>query len=203
MFWRLHYWTKNLSDINLHLSFCWGTFVLLFEDLLVFLDVTLFFDSLIWRYALMAVLFIPLLSFCQWTNQHAPFLFFFFTYLAVWKEQQLFLVIIVSSVLGDAFVAAHLDYLQYVHSFGFFSDHLELIVIWIWFYSFYEKNLKKIFKDLCVYFAIFVVINFLLYGLVSKRNIKNLGVCWQRFGNFLFVSQHFIWKSARSSIVKI
>ena len=48
----------------------------------------------------------PYYHYANRTNRFAPFLFFFFTYLAV-EGTATFLTIIVSSVLGDAVVAAY------------------------------------------------------------------------------------------------
>lgn len=88
--------------------FLLSTFVLLFESLLVFLDMTLFsniqlsdLNMLLWP-----VYLYPYYHYANRTNRLCSIFYSFFTYLAV-EGTATFLTIIVSSVIGDAFVAAH------------------------------------------------------------------------------------------------
>ena len=88
--------------------FLLSTFVLLFESLLVFLDVTLFsgirlsdLNMLLWP-----VYLYPYYHYANRNNRLCSIFYSFFTYLAV-EGTATFLTIIVSSVLGDAVVEAY------------------------------------------------------------------------------------------------
>ena len=99
---------KNLSGTSICIYLSAEHLCSSFESLLVFLDVTLFsnirlsdLNMLLWP-----VYLYPYYHYANRTNRLCAIFYSFFTYLAV-EGTATFLTIIVSSVLGDALVAAY------------------------------------------------------------------------------------------------
>ncbi len=125
--------------------FLLSTFVLLFESLLVFLDVTLFsnirlsdLNMLLWP-----VYLYPYYHYANRTNRLCAIFYSFFTYLAV-EGTATFLTIIVSSVLGDAVVAAYSIVYNMCIRLLSLGIILKLIDLFEFdFTPFYEKEFEK------------------------------------------------------------
>ena len=154
---------KIYQEHQFSFIFLLSTFVLLFESLLVFLDVTLFsnirlsdLNMLLWP-----VYLYPYYHYANRMNYLCTIFYSFFTYLAV-EGTATFLTIIVSSVIGDAVVAAYSIVYNMCIRLLSLGIILKLIDLFEFdFTPFYEKEFEKYLKRLiCVYFAIFVVINF-------------------------------------------
>ena len=108
--------------------FLLSTFVLLFESLLVFLDVTLFsnirlsdLNMLLWP-----VYLYPYYHYANRTNRLCAIFYSFFTYFSGWRNSNFSDDNCLFSV-GRCFSSSLLDCLQYVYSFAFFRNHLKLI----------------------------------------------------------------------------
>ena len=195
---------KIYQEHQFSFIFLLGTFVLLFESLLVFLDVTLFsniqlsdLNMLLWP----AYLY-PYYHYANRTNRLCSIFYSFFTYLAV-EGTATFLTIIVSSVLGDAFVAA------YSIVYNMFIRLVSLVIILnlidlfeFDFTPFYEEEFEKYLKRLIyVYFAIFVVINFALW-ISEQAQFKNFGSMLATICFFSFVVSLFHMKIERDQYRK-
>ena len=184
--------------------FLLSTFVLLFESLLVFLDVTLFsnirlsdLNMLLWP-----VYLYPYYHYANRTNRLCAIFYSFFTYLAV-EGTATFLTIIVSSVLGDAVVAAYSIVYNMCIRLLSLGIILKLIDLFEFdFTPFYEKEFEKYLKRLiCVYFAIFVVINFALW-ISEQAQFKNFGSMLATICFFSFVVSLFHMKIERDQYRK-
>jgi len=184
--------------------FLLSTFVLLFESLLVFLDMTLFsniqlsdLNMLLWP-----VYLYPYYHYANRTNRLCSIFYSFFTYLAV-EGTATFLTIIVSSVIGDAFVAAHsIVYNMFIRlvSLGIILKLIDLFEFD--FTPFYEEEFEKYLKILIsVYFAIFVVINFALW-ISEQAQFKNFGSMLATICFFTFVVSLFHMKIERDQYRK-
>ena len=168
---------KIYQEHQFSFIFLLSTFVLLFESLLVFLDVTLVsnirlsdLNMLLWP-----VYLYPYYHYANRMNYLCTIFYSFFTYLAV-EGTATFLTIIVSSVLGDALVAAYSIVYNMCIRLVSLGIILKLIDLFEFdFTPFYEKEFEKYLKRLiCVYFAIFVVINFALW-ISEQAQFKNFG----------------------------
>lgn len=151
----------------------------------------------------MAGLFISLLSLCQSDESLVlPIFYSFFTYLAV-EGTATFLTIIVSSVLGDAVVAAYSIVYNMCIRLLSLGIILKLIDLFEFdFTPFYEKEFEKYLKRLiCVYFAIFVVINFALW-ISEQAQFKNFGSMLATICFFSFVVSLFHMKIERDQYRK-
>lgn len=184
--------------------FLLSTFVLLFESLLVFLDVTLFsgirlsdLNMLLWP-----VYLYPYYHYANRNNRLCSIFYSFFTYLAV-EGTATFLTIIVSSVLGDAVVEAYsIIYNMFIRlvSLGIILKLIDLFEFD--FTTFYEEAFEKYLKLLIsVYFAIFVVINFALW-ISEQAQYKNFGSMLATICFFSFVVSLFHMKIERDQYRK-
>ena len=195
---------KIYQEHQFSFIFLLSTFVLLFESLLVFLDVTLVsnirlsdLNMLLWP-----VYLYPYYHYANRMNYLCTIFYSFFTYLAV-EGTATFLTIIVSSVLGDAFVAAHSIVYNICIRLVSLGIILKLIDLFEFdFTPFYEKEFEKYLKRvICVYFTIFVVINFALW-ISEQAQFKNFGSMLATICFFFFVVSLFHMKIERDQYRK-
>jgi len=195
---------KIYQEHQFSFIFLLSTFVLLFESLLVFLDVTLVsnirlsdLNMLLWP-----VYLYPYYHYANRMNYLCTIFYSFFTYLAV-EGTATFLTIIVSSVLGDAFVAAHSIVYNICIRLVSLGIILKLIDLFEFdFTPFYEKKFEKYLKRvICVYFTIFVVINFALW-ISEQAQFKNFGSMLATICFFFFVVSLFHMKIERDQYRK-